>query len=109
MPVDGHWRVAGVEDDAVLVVVDIGAVLHIPIRAIKFERDNAMILPGGVIHSPGVSLVFRAEQAFRVSCHRGSSGGCDGLGIFFGLAQVDLISRVPYSVAASQCISFWMR
>ena len=46
-PLDLHGSVLVVEHDAVLVVVDIGAVLQIPCAAVDGQRDDAVILAGG--------------------------------------------------------------
>ena len=87
--VDFHGHVLAVEDDAVLVIVDIGGVLQIPLGPGDGDGDDAVVGPGGVVHAAGVALVFPAQLAFGVAGLGGVLGGGDGLGVLFGLAQVD--------------------
>ena len=86
---DLHGGVLAVEHDAVLVVVDVGAVLQIPRAVVDGQRDDAVILAGGVVHPARIALVLHAELALGVGALRSQLCGCDGFGVFFGLRQVD--------------------
>ena len=88
-PLDLHGGVLAVEHDAVLVVVNVGAVLQIPRAVVDGQRDDAVILAGGVVHPARIALVLHAELALGVGALGGQLGGGDGLGVFFGLGEVD--------------------
>ena len=86
---DLHGGVLAVEHDAVLVVVDIGAVLQIPCAAVDGQRDDAVVFAGGMVHPACIALVLHAELALGVGALGGQLGGGNGLGILFGLREVD--------------------
>src|SRR5699024_2152755 len=81
--------VQAVEHDAVLVVVDVGAVLEVPGAVVDGDGDDAVVLAGGVVHPAGVALVLHAQLALGVGALGGQLGGRDGLGVLFGLGEVD--------------------
>ena len=87
--VDLHGDVLGIEDDAVLVVVDIRAILQTPVRAADLKGNDAVVCPGGMVHPSGVALVLFTQLALGVGSLGGVLGGGDGLGVLFGLAEVD--------------------
>ena len=89
LPADHHRRMLSVQDDAVLVVIDIGAVLHEPLAAADGHGNQAVVLAGRMVHPACVALVFGAEQALGVAGLRGVPRRRDGLGVLFRLAQVD--------------------
>ena len=64
--VDPHGRVLSVENDAVLVVVHIGRILKSPLVPLDGHRDDAVVLPGGVVRSSRVAFILPAELALRV-------------------------------------------
>ena len=78
--VDLHGDVLAVEDDAVLVVVDIGAVLEEPALPIDRDRDDPVVLPGGMVHPAGVALILPAQLALGIAALGRRFGGGDGLG-----------------------------
>ena len=86
---DLHGSVLVVEHDAVLVVVDVGAVLQVPSVVVDGERDDAVILAGGVVHAACIAFVLGAELALGVGALGSQFGGGNGLGVFFGLREVD--------------------
>ena len=88
-PLDLHGGVLVVEDDAVLVVVDIGAVLQIPRAVVDGQRDDAVVLTGGVVHPARIALVLHAELALGVGALGGQLSGGNGFGVFFRLGKVD--------------------
>ncbi len=67
---DLHGGVLAVKDDAVLIVVDIGAVLEIPRTVVDGQRDDAVIFPGGMVQPTGIALVLHAELALGVGALR---------------------------------------
>ena len=87
--IDDHRGVLGVEYDAVLGIVHIGAVLQVPVFSCKLHGNDPVILPGRMIHSTGIALVFYAQQALGIVGLGSCLCGSDGLGILFRLAQVD--------------------
>ena len=86
---DLHGGVLAVEDDAVLVVVDVGAVLEIPRAVVDGQRDDAVVLAGGMVQPAGIALVLHAELALGVGALGGELCRRDGLGVLFGLREVD--------------------
>ena len=87
--VDLHGHVRSVEDDAVLVVVDIGAVLEEPVLAVNGDGDDAVVLPGGVVHTARVALVLPAELALGIAALGRRLGGGDGPGVLLRFGEVD--------------------
>ena len=88
-PVDLHGHVLGIEDDAVLIVVNVGRVLQAPRFAADRDGDNAVVCPGGVVHAPGIALVLPAQLALGVGRLRSVFRRGNGLGVLLGLAQID--------------------
>ena len=86
---DAHGRMLGVEDDAVLVVIDVGGILQIPAAAVQLKGDDAVVLPGGMVHAARVALVFRAQGAFGIAGLRRELGRGDGARVLLGLGEVD--------------------
>ena len=48
----------------------IGAVLEIPRTVVDGQRDDAVILPGGMVQPAGIALVLHAELALGVGALR---------------------------------------
>ena len=94
-PLDLHGGVLAVEDDAVLVVVDVGAVLEEPVLAVDGHGDHPVVLPGGMVHPACVALVLPAELALGVPALGGGLGRGDGLGVLLRLGEVDGDVQVP--------------
>ena len=78
-----------IEHDAVLVVVNVGAVLQIPRAVVDGQRDDAVVLTRRVIHAACVAFVFHAQLALGVSALGCKLCSGNGLGILFRLGQVD--------------------
>ena len=87
--VDLHGDVLRIEDNAVLVVVDIGGVLQAPVRAANLDGDDPVVGPGRVVHPSGVALVLPAQLALGVGGLGGIFCRGNGLGVLFRLAEVD--------------------
>ena len=83
--VDFHRDVLFVENDAMLVVVDIGRILKAPVGAVDGDRNNSVVLSCWVVHSSGISFIFGAEKAFRISALSGELCGGDFFRSFFRL------------------------
>ena len=86
---DAHRRVLVGKHDAVLVVINVRAVLQIPGLAAQLDGHDAVVLPRGEIHAPGIADILDAQHAFRIA-----GGGLqpfkrDGFRILLGLRQVD--------------------
>ena len=86
---DLHGGVTAVEDDAMLVVVDIGAVLEEPVLPVDGDGNDPVILPGGVVEPSRVSLVLLAEQALGVAALGRCLGRGDGAGVLLRLGEID--------------------
>ena len=87
--VDVHGLVRAVQNDAVLVVVDIGRILQRPGLGAERERDEAVVLPRGEAGTAGIALVFGAEQTGGDAPRAlPLEGGGDVLRVFFGLREV---------------------
>ena len=93
--IDLHGGVMPIQNDAVLVVVDIGAVLEEPVLLIDGDGDDPVVLPGGVVEPSRVALVLPAELALGVAgLGRGLRRG-NGLGVLLRLGQVDGDVHIP--------------
>ena len=93
--VDLHGGVLPVEDDAVLVVVDVGAVLEEPVLLVDGHRYDPQILPCGVVYPPRVPLVLPAEQTLGIP-PLGCRLRCgDGLGVLLRLGEVNGDVQLP--------------
>ena len=86
---DLHGGVQIIEHDAVLVVVDVRAVLQVPRAVVDGERDDAVVLAGGVVHAACIALVLSAELALGIGALRGQLCGGNGLGVLLRLGEVD--------------------
>lgn len=53
------------------------------------HRNDAVVFPGRVIDSSGISLIFHTEQTLWIRACLSISGCGDGLRIFFRLGQID--------------------
>ena len=83
-----HGNVSAVEDNAVLIVIDIGRILEKPAFCAEIERNNAVVRPARMTYPAGIALVFKAELAAAIS--RGS---------FSGLERLIVMSSSPYSLS----------
>ena len=93
--VDLHGDVLAVEDDAVLVIVDIGAVLEEPALPIDGDGDDPVILAGGMVHPAGVALILPAQLALGIAALGRRLGGGDGPGVLLRFGEVDGDVQVP--------------
>ena len=87
--VDLHGHVLAVEDNAVLVVVHIGGVLQVPLASGDGDGDDPVVGPGRVVQPACVALILLAQLALGVAGLGGVFGGGNGLGVLFGLGEVD--------------------
>ena len=77
-PVDLHGRMLGIEGDAMLIIVDIGTVLEIPVLPGDVNGDDPVILPGGMVDTACIALVLRAKLTFGITGLGRSLGCSDG-------------------------------
>ena len=92
---DLHGGVLAVEDDAVLLIIGVGGILHIPILTSQFDGHNTVILAGREIAASAVSGIFHAKHALRIA-HAGRILKLgDLLRIFFRLGEVDSDLELP--------------
>ena len=89
-----------VENDAVLVVINVRAILHEEILSAEFYRDDTVILPCRMVESAGVSFILRAEQALRISRSLCFTGSSYCLRVFLRLGQI-------YSYIYSSVLCFY--
>ena len=83
--VDLHGDMLPVEDDAVLIIVHIGGVLEEPVLAVNGDGDQAVVLPGGMVHPAGVALIFPAQQALGIAALGRGARRRNGLGVLLRL------------------------
>ena len=80
-----HGGVILVQDDAVLIEVDVGAVLEIPRLTAQLHRHDAVGLPRGEVDAPRVADVLPAEHTLGVGGLGLQLLQRDGLGVLLGL------------------------
>ena len=71
-----HGHMLAVEDDAVLVIVQVGGILQIPGPPRQLNGDDAVVLPGRETGPAGITGVLPAQGAFGVTHRRGQT--CQG-------------------------------
>ena len=86
---NAHGLVFFREHDAVLVVIDIGAVLQVPALAAQAQGHDAVVLARGEVHPARVADVLRAQHALGIAGRGLQALQSDGLGVLFRLGQVD--------------------
>ena len=64
---DLHRGMVRVEYDAVLVVVNIRRILEEPVTLVDGHRNDAVVLSRRMVDASCVSLVFLAQEAFRIA------------------------------------------
>ena len=84
-----HGLVAFMQHNAMLMEVSVRAVLQIELLACQIDRHNAVGLAGREVDTPGVADVFLAQHAGGVTTLGLQTLQRNGLGVFFGLGQVD--------------------
>ena len=94
-PVDLHGGVGAVEDDAMLVIVDVGAVLERPVLAVEGDGDDPVVLPGGVIESARIAFILAAEGAAGIAALRGRLCRGDVPRVLFRLGKIDGDVQLP--------------
>ena len=88
-PLDLHGSVPGIEGNAMLIIIDVGRVLQEPGGIVDGNGDDAVVLPGRMIHPTGVALVLGAKLTLWIAGLGGQLGSGDGLGVLFRLGQVN--------------------
>ena len=83
-----HGDMFGIENDAVLVVIHIGRILHIPLLTCKSGGDKAQSLTSRSARVALVALVLRAKQTLGVSALRQELCRRDSLGVLLGLGEI---------------------
>ena len=87
--VDFHRCMLRVECDAMLVIVNIGTVLHKPRFTADRNGNNPVILSCRMIHAAFIAFILHAKQALGITGLRCSFCCCNCLGILFGFTQID--------------------
>ena len=93
--VDLHRGMMPVQNDAVLVIVDVGAVLEEPVLLIDGNGDDPVVLPGGMVEPSRVALVFPAKLALGITGLRCRLCRRDGLGVLLRLGEVNGDVQLP--------------
>ena len=78
-----------VKHDAVLIIVNIGRILEIPVAAVDSHGNDPVVLSGRMVQPARVSLIFPAQQALGIGGLLCQLGGGNSLGILLRLGQVD--------------------
>ena len=86
---DAHGHVLVVEHDAVLAVVEVGGILHVPALAVERQRDHAVVLPRGEADAARVAGIFRAEHAPGIAGLLGAALRGDIARVLLRLGKVD--------------------
>ena len=84
-----HGNVSAVEDNAVLIVIDIGRILEKPAFCAEIERNNAVVRPARMTYPAGIALVFKAELAQGVGSRLAFSGSRYIARILLRLGEID--------------------
>ena len=84
-----HGLVAFMQHNAMLVEIGVGAVLQIELLTCQLDGYNAVGLAGREVDAPGVADVFLAQHTGGVAALGLQTLQRNGLGVFFGLGQVD--------------------
>ena len=87
--VDLHRHMLAVEQNAVLVVINVGRVLEKPTASVDRQRNQAVILPCRMVDSSGIAFIFLAELAERIACLRSVSRSGYSLWVFLWLGEID--------------------
>ena len=88
-PVDLHGDMLAVEDDAMLRIIGVRGILHVPVLTGQLEGHHAVILPCGEVAAAGIAGILDAQHALGVA-HGGRVLQLgDLLGILLRLGQVD--------------------
>ena len=80
-----HGLVTRGKHYAVLVVINIGRILHIPVLTAERQRDLAQILTCGSRYASGIADVLMAEKAGGIAALGRIQRGGDIAGVLFGL------------------------
>ena len=92
---DAHGHVFVVEYDAVLAVVEVGGILHVPALAVERQRDHAVVLPRGEADAARVAGVLRAEHALGIAGLLGAALRGNVARVLFRLGEVDGDLQLP--------------
>ena len=84
-----HGLVLIMQHDAMFMEVGVGAVLQVELLPCKRDGHDAVGLPRREVDAPGVADVLLAKHAGGVASLGLQALQRDGLGVFFGLRQVD--------------------
>ena len=87
--VDLHRYMLPVENDAVLIVVNIGRILHVPAAAVHIHGDDPVVLPCRMIDPARIPHVLTAEQAFGIGGGFGKPCRGDRLRVLLRFREVD--------------------
>ena len=87
--VDLHGRMNRVKHDAVLIIVNVRRILHVPRGLINGDRDNAVVLACRMVDTACVTGILRAQLALGIACRRQIACRCNCLGVLLGLGQVN--------------------
>ena len=84
-----HRYMLRIKYDAMLIVIYIRRILESPLAAIDGHRNDTVVLTGRMVHTACITLIFTAQQAFRITGLLCQLCCGDGFGILLGLGQVD--------------------
>ena len=86
---DLHRHMLRVKYDAVLIIIYIRRILESPLAAVNGHRNDTVVLTGRMVHTTCITLIFTAQQAFRITGLLCQLCCGDSFGILLGLGQVD--------------------
>ena len=95
---DLHRGMLAVKHNTVFIVIYIWRILESPWCIIDRDRNDSVVLSRRMINTACVSLVFRAEQTFRITACFDILCCCDRFRIFFRFGKID--RDIDFSIRA---------
>ena len=93
--VNFHRGMLPVKYNTVLIVIHIGGILESPLVPVNGQRNDSVVLPGGMVQIPRVPFIFPAQQAFGISTLLCQLSRRNGFGIFFRFGEIDGDINLP--------------
>ena len=62
-----HRNMLAVKHNAVFVIVNVRGVLKAPSTVVNFQTNDPVVVPGGMIRSPGIALVLHTELTLGIT------------------------------------------
>ena len=86
---DFHWRMLGIEHDAVLIVIYIWRILEKPVTVVNRQWNDAVVLACRMVDTSCITFVLTAEQTFWITALFCQFCCRNGFWIFLRFGQID--------------------